>query len=485
MNIEKLHNIKDIKVLVFGDYMLDKYITGNVNRISPEAPVPVIEVNQKQSKLGGAGNVINNIVALGASVKIIGCVGDDIEGNFIIDCFNNNNVDISYLKKYRSLKTIVKTRVVSKNQQFLRLDEEIIEEIPNEYYEFLKHNVDEIFAEIDSLIISDYGKGSVSTKVAQFLITESNKRNIPIIVDPKGNDYTKYKGATLCTPNVKELSIVTNQKLNSEESILNAGIKLCNDINLKYLMLTRSEKGISLFENNRKSKADFPTVAKDVIDVTGAGDTVVATVAILIPLGFNMDEICRISNISASVVVSKFGASTVSLNELICSISNTGEFKLITPETASYLVKDLKEKNKKIVFTNGCFDLLHCGHISSFKEARKYGDILIVAVNSDESVKKNKGDLRPIINQDDRIEMLCELECVDYVILMEDKDPVNLINLIKPDISIKGEDWKNKFVPEKPVIESYGGEIKFIKLQKDKSTTKIIDKILKVYNKNE
>ncbi len=484
MEIEKLHNIKNVKVLVFGDYMIDKYIGGNVNRISPEAPVPVIEVNQKQVKLGGAGNVINNIVSLGASVKIIGCIGDDDDGDMIINFFSNSGVDVSYLKKYRTLKTIVKTRVISKNQQFLRLDEETVEEIPNEYYEFLKDNIDEIFNDINSFVISDYGKGAVSYKVAQYLIKEANKRKIPIIVDPKGSDYSKYKDATVCTPNVKELSVVCNKKLNSEENILSAGTDLCEKINLKYLMLTRSEKGISLFENGKNKKIDFPTVAREVIDVTGAGDTVVATIAVLIPCNFSICDICNISNMSAAVVVSKFGTSTVSLNELICSITNTGEFKLITPETAKYLVKDLKDKGKKVVFTNGCFDLLHNGHIYSFKKAREFGDILIVAVNSDKSVKENKGDLRPIINQDDRIEMICELECVDYVILMDDKTPVNLINLIKPDVSVKGSDWKDKIIPEKPVIESYGGEIKFIELKKEKSTTNIINKILKVYEKN-
>lgn len=484
MNIENLHKIKDIKVLVYGDYMVDKYIDGNVNRISPEAPVPVIEVKSNQSKLGGTGNVINNIVSLGASVRAIGCIGDDLNGNFILESFKKSAVNTAFLKQYKSLQTIVKTRVVSKNQQFLRLDEEKIENIPESYYDFLKKNTDKIFKDIDSFVISDYGKGAVNYNIAHLLINEANKRSIPIIVDPKGTDYTKYEGATICTPNVKELGLVSGEKLDTEDNILYAGKKLCENINLKYLMLTRSEKGISLFKNGNSKKEDFPTVAKDVIDVTGAGDTVVATIAVLIPLGFSAEEICKLSNLSASVVVSKFGASTVSLNELICSISKTSEFKLIDKETAKYIADDLRDKNKKIVFTNGCFDLLHCGHLSSFKKAKTYGDVLIVAVNSDASVKSYKGDLRPIISEKDRIEMICELECVDYVILMEDKNPVNLIKLIKPDISIKGEDWKNKNVPEKEVIESYGGKIEFIKLEKGFSTTNIINKILQVY-KNE
>lgn len=482
MNIEILHKIENLKVLVFGDYMVDKYINGSVSRISPEAPVPVIEVKSQMQKLGGAGNVINNIISLGANVKVLGCVGNDEAGNFIINYFINDKANISYLKKYNQISTIIKTRVVSKNQQFLRIDEENKEKLLEEYYNYTKDNLEEIFEDIDVIIISDYAKGSVTKEMAQLLIKKANDKNIPVIVDPKGKDYSKYAGATICTPNVKELCDIVNQKIDTEEDILKYGYGVCNDNDIKYLCLTRSEKGISLI-NKEHQKFDFPAIAKDVIDVSGAGDTVVATMSLLLALDFPMDEICKISNIAASVVVSKFGTSTVSLNELICNISKTGEFKYQDVDTIKYIVQDLKEKGKKIVFTNGCFDMLHVGHLSSFKKAREYGDILIVAVNSDSSVKTNKGDLRPIISQEDRIEMLCALEYIDYVILMEDKDPVNLIKIIQPDISIKGEDWKDKIVPEKPVIESYGGRIEFIELNNGKSTTNIINKVIKAYGK--
>ncbi len=481
MNVDKLNNIGNINVLVFGDYMVDKYIDGSVNRISPEAPVPVVSVSNKITKLGGAGNVINNIVSLGAKVRVLGCVGDDIDGKFIIDCFSNNNVDATYMKKYRELNTIVKTRIVSKNQQFLRLDEEVIENLPKDYYEFMNNNLDNIFNNINSLVISDYGKGAVSYDIAQLLIKTAKSKNIPVVIDPKGSDYSKYSGATLCTPNVKELSVVTGKNVKTEDEVLEAGKELCKKINLDYLVLTRSEKGISLFKNGEDKKEDFPALKKDVIDVTGAGDTVVATISVLLPLNFSMQDICKISNISASIVVSKFGASTVSLNELFSNIYNTGKYKLIDLRTAKYIAEELRSKNKKIVFTNGCFDLFHVGHLYSFEKAREFGDILIVAVNTDKSVKRNKGDLRPIINENDRVKIISELECVDYVILMDDDNPVNIIKEIKPDVSIKGIDWKDKDVIEKPVIESYGGRLEFIELEKDKSTTNIIQKILKVY----
>lgn len=482
MNIELLHKISTLKILVFGDYMVDKYINGSVSRISPEAPVPVIEVKDQVQKLGGAGNVINNIVSLGGNVKVIGCIGNDSAGDFIMNYFKDDHINVSYLKQYNQVSTIIKTRVVSKNQQFLRIDEEKKEPIFNEYLEYLKNNIKEIFLDVDVLVISDYAKGSVTAESASLLIKYASANNIPIIVDPKGKDYSKYYGATICTPNVKELCDVINEKVETEEEIRIAGQKLCQKFNINHLILTRSEKGISVIEKDG-IKEDYPAIAKEVIDVSGAGDTVVATISLLIALKFSMSDICKLANLAASVVVSKFGTATVSLNELICSIYSGGDYKIQGLNTLKYIVQDLKEKGRKIVFTNGCFDMIHVGHLSSFKEAKKYGDILIVAVNSDNSVKQNKGDLRPIIPEKDRMEMVAALECVDYVLLMDDKDPANIISELQPDFSIKGEDWSNKIVPEKAVIESYGGEIKFIKLNEGHSTTKIIEKILKAYGK--
>ncbi len=481
MNIEKLQEITHKKVLVFGDYMVDKYIIGNVNRISPEAPIPVIEVDQEQIKLGGAGNVINNLISLGTTVRAIGCVGDDYAGDIIFNYFTNQRVDIKFFKKYKELKTIIKTRIVSKKQQFARLDEERKEPLPKDYYDYVEKYINEILSDINSIIISDYAKGAVTKKFSQLLIKEAKKRNIPVIVDPKGKDYCKYEGATLCTPNMKELSEVSSSSLDTEKDILDCGLKLKRDLGLKYLIITRSENGISLI--NGSNKKDFPAKAKEVIDVSGAGDTVAAIIAVLISTELKIDEICILANIAASIVISKFGTSTLTLDELISAIECNTDFKLLKPITAKYVINDLKSKGKKIVFTNGCFDMLHVGHLSSFKQAKKFGDILVVAVNSDLSVKENKGDLRPIISEEDRIDMVASLEVVDYVILMEDKNPSNLISLIQPDICVKGEDWKDKNIPEESLIKSYGGKLEFIKLHQDRSTTKIIEKILSVYEK--
>lgn len=481
MKIEKLLDIKEKQILVFGDYMVDKYIYGNVNRISPEAPVPVISMKKEQLKLGGAGNVINNLVSLGARVKVLGCIGDDKPGEFILGAFSDDKINIDYFKQYDELKTIQKTRIVSKNQQFMRIDEEIIKELPKSYYNYINENIEEILEDVDSIVISDYAKGAVNKNFAQLLIEAGNKKNIPIIVDPKGSDYTKYNGATLCTPNMKELQDVCKNICKSEIDIEKYGKEIVNKFNFDYLVITRSEDGISLI--SKEEKKDFPAKAKDVIDVSGAGDTVVASISLLKTIDLNIDEICILANLAASVVVSKFGTSTLSLDELVSMINQSSNFKLLDISTAKYIVNDLKQKGKKIVCTNGCFDLLHVGHLASFKQAREYGDILIVIVNSDSSIKENKGDLRPIISEKDRIEMLCALEIVDYVILMNEKTPERIISIIQPDVTVKGEDWKNKEVPEKKIVESYGGKMEFVKLEKEKSTTLIIEKIIKAYGK--
>lgn len=480
MTVEKLNQIKNIHVLIFGDFMVDKYIYGKVTRISPEAPVPVLQVTKKQKKFGGAGNVVNNIINLGAKVRVLGCIGSDADGEWIISEFLHSGIETDYIQQFSQVKTISKTRVASKNQQFLRYDEEKIQELPNEYITYMDENKDDIFSGIQVVIISDYGKGAVTEKSAQFLISNANARGIPVIVDPKGNDYSKYTGSYVCTPNVKELGDVIGKELITEEDLTAAGLQVKETSGLKNLVLTRSEKGISLF-NNEGNKKDFPASSKDVVDVTGAGDTVVCVISLMLVAGFSLEECCILANIAASIVCSKFGAATVSLNELMEQIVNSGEFKLVDTTTAKYVLASLREKGKKIVFTNGCFDLIHAGHLASFLQARKLGDILVVAVNSDKSVKRLKGNLRPIISEKDRIAMLCAMECIDYVILMEEDTPVDLIKALKPEITVKGKDWENKYLPERVIVEEYGGQVCFINLEDGLSTTNIIEKIRNEY----
>lgn len=478
MNIEKLKLISNINVMIFGDLMVDKYLIGDMKRISPEAPVPILEITDRQMKLGGAGNVINNIISLGANARVLACSGTDPDGDWILSQLNSFGADTTYVKQYDMVKTIIKTRLVARNQQLLRLDEEIIEEIPLDYEEYVRTHISQIFNGIDAVIISDYAKGAVTKSLTQIIIAYAKNKKIPVIVDPKGKDFSKYMGATVCTPNLNELSVVSNHIIKTEDDITRYSFEQLNNLKLDYLVLTRSEKGISVFEKGSESKRDFPAIVKDVIDVTGAGDTVVAVIAITLVLGFEIGDCCMLANVAASVVCSKFGSATLSKNDLLKGFVESDTYKLIDINSANYIVTSLKEQGKTVVFTNGCFDLLHAGHISSFKQAKIFGDVLIVAVNSDESVKKIKGNNRPIISEKDRITMLCSLEIIDYVILMEDDTPANIIRMIQPDIVVKGKDWESKNIPEKIIIDNYGGCMKFISLEKGLSTTQIINNIL-------
>lgn len=349
MTVEKLKRIKDVRVLLFGDFMVDKYIYGKVSRISPEAPVPVLQVTKKQTKLGGAGNVVNNVMTLGAKVRVLGCIGKDADGGWIISELAENGIETEHIQQFSHVNTISKTRLVSKNQQFLRYDEEKIQGIPREYIAYMEKNKQTIFQDIQVVIISDYGKGVVTEESAQFLISNANERGIPVIIDPKGKDYGKYAGAYACTPNVKELSDVIGHELTTEEDLRTAGLEVKRNAQIKNLLLTRSEKGISLFDNEGTVK-DFPAVSKDVVDVTGAGDTVVCVAALMLVAGFSMEECCVLANIAASIVCSKFGAATLSLNELMEQFVNSGEFKLVDVTTARYVLDSLREKRKKNCF---------------------------------------------------------------------------------------------------------------------------------------
>ncbi|MBE5980965.1 MAG: D-glycero-beta-D-manno-heptose-7-phosphate kinase [Paenibacillaceae bacterium] len=483
MDYTRLKKFSEIKVLVLGDFMLDKYITGEVKRISPEAPVPVIEVKEKETYLGGAGNVINNIIALGGHARIITCIGDDQAGDYLLDHMVCKGVDTKYVWKVEGERTIIKTRIVAKSQQFLRYDEEDIREISEDYVNYVKLNVEEIFKDINIVIISDYGKGNVSYKLAQAIIKKARLKNIPIIVDPKGKDYSKYTGATVCTPNMSEFNaVVSASELMNEEQIAIKGKKLCEDIDLKYVLVTRSEKGMSLIEGSCGIKQDLPAIAKEVVDVTGAGDTVISVFSLAMAVGYSLSDCCKLSNKAASIVISHFGAATTTIKEIEqTGFHGTGS-KILQWEQVRQVVQNLRKEGKKIVFTNGCFDLVHAGHIASFEQARALGDVLIVGLNSDTSVKMIKGDKRPIVTQENRVKLLSALTVIDYIIIFEQDTPKELIDLIIPDVLVKGKDWSGKEVVGQDVVEANGGVVELIDLEQGLSTTNVIEKIRELYH---
>lgn len=476
MDSRQLYKMQDVTVLVYGDFMVDKYIHGNVNRISPEAPVPVLHVTGKERKFGGAGNVVSNLLALGVKVRVAGFTGNDEDGMWLSDTFSDMGADTTYMKNVSQVQTIIKTRITSRNQQFIRLDEERAENIATDMETQILNEMSNMLQGIDVVILSDYGKGNVTPIVAQGIITACIEQNIPIVVDPKGTDYSKYKGATVCKPNEKELAVATGMTLASDENVEKAGFTLKNQNEIENLVISRSEKGIMLLKDE-KIRKDFPTKAQEVIDVTGAGDTVVATIAAALASGVKLEDCCKLANIAAAIVCSKFGAANATIPELVEAMEGNAKDKNFTLEEVKKQLQDAKLQGKTIVFTNGCFDLLHAGHLSSFRQARQYGDVLVVAVNSDASVKKNKGDSRPIIDEVNRMKMVAALEYVDYVVLMEEDNPTRILSVLQPDVVVKGKDWEGKYMPERETIEAYGGKMQFIELEQGLSTTAIIGKI--------
>lgn len=469
-----------VGVLVVGDFMLDEYISGDVKRISPEAPVPVIEVGNRQIKLGGAGNVINNIVSFGAKAKVLTRIGNDFNGEYLKNELIKMGVETKHIFIDDELDTIIKTRVVAKHQQFLRYDQETVRDIPDVYVEYVKCYIEEIFDKVNVVLISDYGKGVITKDLAQLLIQYARTKNIPVIVDPKGKDYSKYYQATICTPNMNELEVVSGCKIDTEEKVLEVGLKLCDDIKLDVLLVTRSEKGISSIYRNSDIKSDYPATAKEVVDVTGAGDTVISVVSLAIASGYSIEEACKLANNAASIVISKFGCATTTVKELR-KISKYDDKKIVDKDTLAEIVEHLKEDGKKVVFTNGCFDILHAGHISSFEQAKSYGDVLIVGLNSDASIKRIKGDKRPIVEEKYRAKLLASLNIISYVTIFDDDTPENLIQKICPNVLVKGKDWMGKSVAGQDFLEATGGEVQFIDLEQGLSTTNIIEKIRTVY----
>lgn len=482
MDSRQLYKMKEVTVMVYGDFMVDKYIHGEVNRISPEAPVPVLHVTGKERKFGGAGNVVSNLLAIGVNVRVAGFTGSDEDGMWLTDTFSKLGADTTYIENVDGLQTVIKTRITSRNQQFIRLDEEKPENITQDMEARIRNRVFDMLQDVDAVILSDYGKGNVTPGVAQGIIDACIQRKIPVVVDPKGVDYSKYKGATVCKPNEKELAVATGMTLVTDEDVEKAGLILKDQNGIDNLIVSRSEKGI-MFLSARNTRKDFPTKAQEVIDVTGAGDTVVSMIASTMAIGAELEDSCKLANMAAAIVCSKFGAASASLEELVDAVEQGAKDKTFTLEEVQKRLQNAREQGKTIVFTNGCFDLLHAGHLSSFRQARQYGDILIAAVNSDASVKRIKGDNRPIINEENRIRMVSALKYVDYVVLMEENDPTRLISVLKPDVVVKGRDWEGKYMPERETIESYGGKMQFIDLEKGLSTTEIIERVMTCYDR--
>jgi D-beta-D-heptose 7-phosphate kinase / D-beta-D-heptose 1-phosphate adenosyltransferase len=465
---------KSPKILVIGDVMIDHYLWGSCERISPEAPVQIIDIDKESISLGGAGNVINNLISLGARPDIISIIGDNDTSDELLNLLQSIGISSKYLFTEKERVTSKKTRIISSQQQVVRYDQESSSQISSSSEELIVNTFQKIISNYELILFSDYGKGVLSNKLSKLLISIAKSMEKKVLIDPKGLNYSKYKGAYLLTPNKKEASEATNIQIRDNAS-LNEAIKLLKtEYELNVSLITLSEQGVAIYDDNLRI---YPTAVREVFDVTGAGDTILASLGFALACNIGIDEAVKFANLAAGVVVGKIGSSTATLDEIIeyeSSLNKSASDQHI--RTTNEIIKvssELRLKQQKIIFTNGCFDLLHSGHVRYLEKAKSFGDILIVGINSDRSVSVLKGEGRPINNENDRAYIIAALEVVDFVVIFDEDTPYNLIKSIKPNILVKGGDYEGKEVVGQNLVE----QLKIVDYINNKSTTKTIHRI--------
>lgn len=459
-------------ILVIGDVMLDRYWHGGTTRISPEAPVPVVKVGQVEDRPGGAANVALNIAALGAGASLIGVVGEDEAGMVLQSRLKaagiRTDFQISTLRP-----TITKLRVVSRHQQLLRMDFE--EQFQAEDCDQFLQKARVLMPYMDAMVLSDYAKGSL--QIAPELIALAKQFSVPVLVDPKGKDFSRYRGATLLTPNFVEFESVVG-RCRTEQDIVERGAALVRDLDLQGILVTRGEQGMTLLRAGQP-ELHLPARAREVFDVTGAGDTVISVLAAAIASGQSIPEAMALANLAAGIVVAKQGTATVNSPELRRAVQSEqgSERGVVTEEQLLIAIEDARASGERIVFTNGCFDIIHAGHVGYLEEARMQGDRLIVAVNGDASIRRLKGEGRPINPVDRRMAVLAALESVDWVLFFDDDTPERLLETIKPDVLVKGGDYREDQVVGADIVKANGGSVKVLGFVESCSTTAIVNKI--------
>lgn len=469
----KSFNFKNARVLIMGDVMLDQYWHGGTARISPEAPVPVVHVHHLDERPGGAANVALGIAALGADPYLLGIIGED-EAGFALEKLLSKYAVRHQLSKVPLYPTITKLRIMSRNQQMIRLDKEkMFAGILNES---LSAHYTQALETVNVVILSDYGKGTLYN--SRELIKRAKDKNVSVIVDPKSSDFSIYQGATVITPNLKEFEAVVGPCA-TIDVLVEKALRLLSQYQIGALVITRSEQGISVITKDGQA-THIPAVARAVHDVTGAGDTVIAVIAVALASGMDLVKAAWLANIAAGIVVGKIGADTVSLEELELSLGKAQTLSLgvMDEETLLAAIRTSKANGERIVFTNGCFDILHAGHVLYLEQAKQLGDRVVVAVNSNESVSRLKGPERPINTLEDRMAVLAGLKAVDWVIPFTEDTPERLIRRISPQVLVKGGDYHDiQAIPGAQYVLSQGGEVQLLGLKEGLSTTKIIKTI--------
>lgn len=483
---EALARFAGTPILVVGDLMIDEYIWGYVNRISPEAPVQIVEASKEDITLGGAGNVVKNLVTLEAQLFVSSIVDEGDTGRLILQELQKLGVNLSGIFNDPVVESSKKTRVLSldTNQQLLRIDRESTHQISHTSEKNIIEYIEGHINKVRAIILSDYLKGVLTETLIQNIIAQAQERDIPIIVDPKGKNYSKYRNVTVITPNKREAETVLNMQIKDEEMLQKAGRSLLNRLKTKAIIITMGKDGMALFQKGKKT-VHISAIKKEVFDVTGAGDTVISLLGLGIASGLEFTKSIEIANIAAGIVVGKIGTATVTLQEVIESVLQHTVYESNKIVDLTFLIKLIEERRKNsrtIVFTNGCFDILHVGHTTFLQKAKQLGDFLIVGLNSDDSVRRLKGPHRPIIPLKERAAILSSVAGVDYITVFDEDTPINLISSLKPDILVKGDDYKMDEVVGREIIESHGGKVELIPLMKGVSTTRIIERIVNIAN---
>ncbi len=477
-----LQSLPKLKFLVVGDLILDKYVWGAAERISPEAPIPVVKVASEEFRLGGAGNVVNNLLALGCEVRVASVVGTDSSGDELKQRLIEQGVSTAGVQSAPERTTTCKTRILANNQQMVRLDQEICTAIDPAQEDLLLDFIRKVLPAVDVVLLSDYLKGVLTDRLLAEIIHLSRQASCPVLVDPKGDNFSRYKGASLLTPNQKEAEAAAGIKIHSPESLLAAGSYLHHELDLESLLITRSREGMTLFTGGQPEH--LVADARDVYDVSGAGDTVLALCAVGLAGGLSMSAAAELANLAAGIVVGKVGTATVSSAELLIAALRKDQnyhSKILSQQRLAAALEGHRQAGEKIIFTNGCFDLLHAGHVKYLQRARKLGDLLVLGLNSDASIRRLKGEKRPLLQQTERAQILAALDCVDYITVFEEDTPSELIRLVRPAILAKGGDYVAAEVVGREFVESYGGKLVLLEFEAGKSTTNIIDEVLTRY----
>jgi D-beta-D-heptose 7-phosphate kinase/D-beta-D-heptose 1-phosphate adenosyltransferase len=477
-HMELLCSIGRPRIFVIGDVILDRYLWGTVDRISPEGPIPILQVEREEQRPGGAANVAMNLVALGADAACASVIGNDIDGRFLVDVLEANGIDVSAVVIDSPRPTPIKTRCIGGSQQMIRIDRESAGAITLDTERELVDRIDDQVAMADLIIVSDYAKGSVTEAILAAAMSAAREHAKPVIVGPKGSDFSKYRGCSAVVPNLKELALATKMAVSTDVEVVTAAGTLLETIGCEFVVVTRGDDGMTLVRRER-APLHVRGRSRHVYDVTGAGDTALATLGLALASDISPDDAVHLANIAGGIAVTKVGVAAVERTELLDDIAEDRlrPGKICTVDELLSRLRQHRDQHETVVFTNGCFDMLHVGHLRTLRHAKAQGDILVVAINSDASARRLKGPQRPIVTQEERAEVLAALEDVDYVVIFEENTPSQLLECLRPNVLVKGGDYQLDEVVGADIMTAWAGRVSIAPDVEGISTTELVERI--------